>query len=347
MGPRLARLLPKSSAPLHCLTDVSRILLIRPGGIGDAVLLIPAIQALSVRYPHAKIEVLAENRNAAVFELCPQAEMVFCYDRWRDWKIFFPRRYDLIIDTEQWHYLSAIIARLLRAEVRCGFASNERRRLFSHAVGYSHDDYEVDSFAHLLAVVGVDMPALASRQFLLITPELSCRWRELLGAFADQEYIVIFPGASIPERRWPVVAFHDLARQCNKHGLAVVVVGGGEDVETGEGIIAGCNGVNLAGKTTLAETAAILSCAQLLVSGDSGVLHLASGVGCASVALFGPGIVNKWAPSGNKHRVVSLNLSCSPCTSFGTTPECHENGRCIKDISVDMVWQKVDDLLNR
>jgi len=343
-GPLLARLLPASLPHNQPPLVVQRVLFIRPGGIGDAALLIPTIKALTVSYPQVIIEVLAEKRNGAVFDMCPQIAKVFYYDNWRDWHKFLVRRYDIIVDTEQWHYLSAIIARLLRAPVRCGFATNERQNLFTHTANYSHDSYEVDSFYSLLAAVGLDVSQSAGGVFLDISTVVEDRSRALLPYVDATPYVVLFPGASIKERRWSGSAFHTVAERCNGLGYGVVVVGGGKDIQIGEQIVATLQGVNLAGKTTLAETAVILKGAKLLISGDSGVLHLAAGVDCPTVALFGPGIINKWAPRGENHKVVSLDLPCAPCTKFGTTPECTEGGRCIKEISVDMVWDVVKTL---
>ena len=107
----------KPNAILH-------ILLIRPGGIGDAVHLVPIIHALKSAYPSATIEILAEKRNASVFSLCPEIDRVFLYDRPAEFLQMFRRRYDVIIDTEQWHRLSAIVARLIRSNVKIGFATN-------------------------------------------------------------------------------------------------------------------------------------------------------------------------------------------------------------------------------
>lgn len=345
VGSLLVRVLPAATAENQLPADIKQVLFIRPGGIGDAVLLIPTIQALKASIPHATIEVLAEKRNTTVFELCPEVEQVFCYDNWRDWQKIFASRYDVIIDTEQWHYLSAIIARLLRAPIRCGFATNERQKLFTRTATYSHDEYEVDSFFALLDALEIDVETPPVGRFIQISTASENRSHDLLPHLDTTPYVVLFPGASIMERRWSGAAFHELAQRCNGLGYPVVVIGGGDDIRVGEMIIADLQGVSLAGKTSLAETAAILKGAKLLVSGDSGVLHLAVGVDCPTVALFGPGIIKKWAPRGKKHRIVSLNLPCAPCTKFGTTPECVEGGRCIKDISVDMVWSEVKLLL--
>lgn len=114
--------------------SIGSILLIRPGGIGDAVLLVPAITAIRKALPQATITVLAERRNAAAFSLCPQVDRPLRYDIPSELATAVRGRYDLVIDTEQWHRLSAVVARLCRPKMLIGFGTNERRRLFTHAI---------------------------------------------------------------------------------------------------------------------------------------------------------------------------------------------------------------------
>jgi ADP-heptose:LPS heptosyltransferase len=316
-------------------------LFIRPGGIGDAVHLIPAILSLKNAFPHATIDILAERRNAAVFRLCPEVDQVLLYDCPRDFLSIFRRKYDVIIDTEQWHRLSAVVARLIRSDCKIGFATNERGRMFTHGVGYSQDDYEVESFSHLLTPLGV---AFDLSQPFLQVPLPDRKRAEKLLAPVTVPFVTLFPGASIPERRWGAKKFGELANRLRGIGMEVVVIGGGEDRAQGEKIVAG-GGLNLAGQTSLTETAAVLQRSALLVSGDSGVLHLAVGLDVPTVSLFGPGIAEKWAPRGDIHRVIDHHLACSPCTRFGTTPPCPIQARCLADIGVDEVLGKIRTLI--
>ncbi|WP_240732221.1 glycosyltransferase family 9 protein [Geobacter sp. FeAm09] len=322
----------------------SSILLIRPGGIGDAVHLIPTISAIKSTYPDAAIDILAEKRNSAVFNLSHHVRHVFHYDKPLELFRALRTTYDVVIDTEQWHRLSAVVARMTRAPVSIGFATNERARLFTHAIAYSQDDCEIDSFYRLLAPLGIaraEVPAL----FLAVPPKAAEKANMLLEGGGGRAFVTLFPGASIPERRWGAEKFRNLADMLAAVGLAVVVVGGGEDQEQGEMIVAGGTGLNLAGRTSLSETAAVIQKSALLVSGDSGVLHIAVGLGVPTVSLFGPGRARKWAPQGERHLVLNKKLPCSPCTTFGTTPPCPIAAKCMADITVDEVGNAVTVLL--
>lgn len=122
-------------------------------------------------------------------------------------------------------------------------------------------------------------------------------------------------------------------------------MGGKEDRQQGDMIAGGGLGLNLAGLTSLPETAAVIQQSSLLLSGDSGVLHIAVGLGVPTVSLFGPGMVKKWAPQGDRHIVINKGLPCSPCTTFGTTPHCPIDTQCMRNITVDEVVNAVTMLL--
>jgi ADP-heptose:LPS heptosyltransferase len=338
---------PAAAKPISSPSPVSSILLIRPGGIGDAILLLPAIRAIKVAYPRAAIDVLAEKRNGQGFAFSPHIRQIFQYDRGADLWRALRGRYDVVIDTEQWHRLSAIVARSIRSGRKIGFATNERKKLFTHAVPYTHDTYEAHSFFGLLTPLGIKPPAEIKVPFLDIPLSARERAGELLANFRDQPFAVLFPGASIPERRWGWEKFQAVAATLAREGIHSVVVGGREDATDGTRIVTGVNGLNLAGRTSLVETAAVIAQSAVLVSGDSGVLHLGVGLGIWTVSLFGPGIAKKWAPRGQDHIVLNRHLECSPCTRFGYTPPCAIGARCLQEIPVEDVTTAVLTLLRR
>lgn len=346
-GAVITLLFPRSSSTLTpCHTELQSLLFIRPGGIGDAVLLAPAIRHLKNKLPDIRITVLAEQRNAGVFRLIPGVDRLLSYDRPRELLQALRGSYDVVIDTEQWHRLSAVVARIASAPVKTGFDTNERRRMFTHQVTYSHDDYEVVSFGHLMETLGVGGNVLETgANFLTVPGDSSGKASSLLEPLRDQPFVTLFPGASIPERRWGADRFRRVAEVLSDFGIRVVVVGGKEDRRQGEIITGGGLGLNLAGSTSLPETAAVIQKSSLLLSGDSGVLHIAVGLGVPTVSLFGPGRSKKWAPLGEHHLVINKELPCSPCTTFGNTPPCPIDARCMKEITVDEVFNAVSMLL--
>ena len=320
------------------------LLIIRPGGIGDALLLAPAVNLLKMTYPQIRITILAEQRNAGAFPLIPGVDEVLCYDRLREFCRALRGQYDAVIDTEQWYRLSAVLARLIRAPMKIGFDTNERRRMFSHGIHYDQSAYEPDNFLALLKPLGLDFKRHSGTVGLSIPHQSISRASQFLQQLGSGSFVVIFPGSSIPEKCWGAENFSLVAKQLAKKGLEVVIVGGREDRLDGDAI-AGAGGLNLVGMTTLTETAAVIARSSLVISGDSGVLHLAAGLGIPTVSLFGPSSVTKWAPVGSNHMVLHKDFTCSPCSKFGTIPTCPIDARCIKDITPDEVMEAIRCLL--
>jgi len=336
--------------------SIPKILLIRPGGIGDAALLYPALLALREEFPEAQINVLAEKRNAGILIGCPYIDRVFLYDRRPPVELFeaLGSGYDIVIDTEQWHRLTAAFTYLTRASQRVGYATNRRGELFTHPVPYSHDDYEVYSFLNLVSAItkkryefNEDTP------FIPLEDGLKERAHSILSQFRDKWKGVVgmFTGATVEERRWGVKKFSALFEALSGEGYGTVLLGGRSDIKDA-GVLElnlnskgkdGC--LNLVGKLPLMETAAVISQVDLFITGDSGLMHVAYGVGTPTVSLFGSGIEKKWAPRGKRHVAINKHLFCSPCTKFGYTPRCPFGIACMRQITVDEVRESALKIL--
>ncbi len=330
------RVLPPPAAPRS-------ILIIRPGGIGDAVLLVPTVHYLQKHFPQSSIDILVEQRNAGAFTLCSGLRRVYHYDRPSLLLRLLFNHYDVVIDTEQWYRLSAVIGRLVRAPLKIGYATNERRRLFTHPVHYDLEDYEVNSFLRLLQPLGIGPGDSIEPPWLKVPETAKSAIAKLLPVGDPAPLVVIFPGASIPEKCWGDNHFREVVRWCAERTLKVVLIGGTGEKEIA-GRIAAVGAISLVGMTSLAETAAILERAAVVVSGDSGILHIAAGLGRSTVSLFGPSSSAKWGPRGDQH-VVLRPSECPACSRYGTTPPCPQNVRCMQEISVENVTSAIRTLL--
>ncbi len=328
------------------LLQIKRILFIRPGGIGDAVLLLPAIDALKSRFPDSDIDILCEKRNAEIFRLSNVIDNIYLYDRGLDLFRSLKNKYDVVIDTEQWHRLSAVVAYLSGATIRIGFDTNERAKLFTHRIPYSHGDYEVYSFLHLIEpLIDGSCDFKADEPFINIKNDVASHLQDELKN--KDRVIAIFPGASVMERRWGGDKFGAVAKILSDKGYDIIILGSDADRADDERIKkhAG-NCVDLAGRTNLRDIAAVLKKSRLLITADSGLMHIAYAVGTPTVSLFGSGIEKKWAPEGKGHVVINKNLGCSPCTRFGYTPHCKRDVECLSLISVEDVVAAVKTILD-
>ena len=330
VGSALVRLLSRGTKPAakKPAPTIYRVLIIRPGGMGDAILMIPMLRALKERFPRASVQILAERRNADVFGLIPDlVSGLFCYDRVMDLLRVLTGRYDVVMDTEQWYRLSAVAARLIRADIRCGFSTNTRGSLFNLPVAHDPERYEAENFLALLsALTDAPIPFNPERPFLTIPADPSPGLR-----------VIMAPGASYPEKQWGPEKFRQLATGFLEQGYSVGLIGGPADVGQAAEVIQGLPVENFTGRTTLRETARVIGAAGLVIGGDSVALHLAAALGRPSIALFGPTSPHQWAPRGKNHRTLYHPPHCSPCSRFGNIPPCPYDVECLNRISVEEV----------
>ncbi|MBW1938495.1 MAG: glycosyltransferase family 9 protein [Deltaproteobacteria bacterium] len=162
-----------------------------------------------------------------------------------------------------------------------------------------------------------------------------------------REIACIFPGASIIERLWPIDRWSQVADELWKMGRQPTIIGGKAEIDISQKIMDTANSpiLNLCGRLSLSETAAMFDRSRLLISTDSGILHIGAMCNIPTVSLFGPGIADKWGPQGERHRIINKNLACSPCTKFGTTPPCPNNMACMMEISSEEVLAASKGLL--
>jgi ADP-heptose:LPS heptosyltransferase len=337
---------PKKAGPVP--DKIKNVLLIRPGGIGDAVWVLPLIRMLKQK-TGCSVDVLCERRNNAVFNFCREdIRNIWMYDD-RGLKLIKDltgQDYDCVIDTEQYHNFSAIFAYLASSRCRIGFDTVPyRSKLYTHKVPYSHQAQEYKMFLDLFNVL---IPIKSEEYLQHKGLELSKTDMLLPPDLKEQRFLTVYIGASVRERYWGSVKFAQLSSELVELGYRVVLVGGKEDIKkAGEIKLHFSNDkmTDLVGKITLAQTAAVLKQGLLAIGADSGIMHLASAVNCPAVWLFGAGIEKKWLPEYSRHGSINLHLSCSPCTLFGCTPRCPYDVRCLKEISVDQVVDKIKILL--
>jgi lipopolysaccharide heptosyltransferase II len=331
--------------------DVERILIIRPGGIGDAALTWPMIHALRQHYAGADLDVLAERRNAGVYRIGRLVDAVHCYD---DRPLSVLRRlrasrYDIVIDTEQFHHLSILVANSVRPRYLCGFDTIGRGRFQTHRVPYRETDYEVRSFLRLAeSLIGTPIPFDETAPFIEVGENARTWAAETAVAAGDRALAVIVPTASGRYKQWPTDRYATVASRLLERGLAVVLLGGSDGSHAAAQIRAAIDHpalIDLVGRTSLPQTAGMLERAAVLFCADTGVLHIACGVGTPTVSLFGPGIPQKWVPRGDEHRAVRLNLPCSPCTRFGRVPRCPYGATCMQSMPADDATMALEEVL--
>jgi len=338
VGTALSCVLPMKKNNLNGSQEIRRLLVIRPGGIGDAVFLMAVLKKVKERHPRMTIDILCESRNAGVFHLERSLfQKIFLYDHPADLFALYKNRYDTLVDTEQWHYLSAVAGYFVSSRHSTGFATRRlRAKLFSEPVPYDGQGYELDNFKRLFAFILKDSGPADINGCLM--PEKTFCQPEAGGV---RGCVAVSIGASIEARRLSSSQYLLMIRKFLEKNIGVNLVGGTDVRNFGKTIeeeISDRRLKNFVGATALAETAAVIRRSRAFIGPDSGLAHLACALGVPVIAFFGPGQVNKWRPAGEIHKTISVNLACSPCTMFGyTIPVCHGAYPCLRGIDMEKV----------
>lgn len=217
-------------------------------------------------------------------------------------------------------------------------------------VPYDSRRYEADRVMGLLELAGGT--AEASDLFFPLTDADRAAARTLLaeaGVAAGAPLAVLAPGAGWPGKQWPAERFADVGDRLRREaGFAVVLVGSAGEADLCRSVAARMRepAASLAGKTSLAQLAALLAQAGLFVGNDSGPMHLAACFEIPSVVCFGPTVASKWAPRHARARVLQ-HEDCSGCVSWHFRASCLHGNRCMKSITVDEAWAAISAVLGK
>ena len=319
------------------------ILIVRLGALGDIVHAVPVAATLRDRFPAARIDWVVDERHQEVLSLVPVVDRrIVLRSRslpaWR--RVVELRRalaggaYDAAVDV-QGLLKSAVVARLSGASRVVGFAAPHLREPAARFL-YT-ETCDPANAAHVteknLALAGRLGAPTAGRRFPIEVPASAVldavrRYPRVAGG----EFAVINPGAAWPNKRW---APHRLARVAEwlweARRLPSLVTWGPGDETTAAAVVDGSNGAaRLAPTTRVPDLAAILRAAAVVVSGDTGPLHLAAAVGTPVVGLYGPTDARRNGPWAPQDVAVSRFADCR-CRY---RRRCRAARRCLDDVTV-------------
>ena len=331
--------------------SIERILVIRPGGMGDMLMLLPVIRSIRDACPNAAVDVICEKRNEAVLRLAGLDVTTLLYDihPLRTLAAIRRVRYSLVLDTEQFHNFSAIIACLSGAPVRIGFKVNPARlHLYTHLVDYDMYGRETTQFYRLLTSLNIETEPQAVTGFLRGptaegAPPLPANFPS-----RGDRIVAISPGSSNRYKHWNPACFARVIQAIDDKDITFLLVGGWTEANQAQAIMDRSLSATVhdyTGKLDLEQTAAVLSRAMIFIGCDSGVGHLATALGIPTLILFGPSDPRKWSHPGPRHAVVRNDLPCAPCASFGYYKLCRDIP-CMQTITAESVVARVKELLH-
>mgnify|MGYP001161942426 CR=1 FL=1 len=345
-----------------------KILIVKLSAIGDVIHTLPALTALRRHYPDAQIDWLVEHPAADLVRGHDALNRVLVWRRrefvglWKEGRVlaaagFFLRqlrelrlsRYDLVVDFQAL-LKSSLWVFLARGRRKAGFGPgmehSENSHLFlnDRVPAVSMEVHALDRGLKLLQALGI--PVSEVRYDLPIGAEHEQEAATLLvenGIGPDQRLIAINPVAKWPTKLWPPERFRELADRLMESGYQVAFTGSQEDRPFMDQITGSLRSrtVRLEGRTSLKVLAAVYRSAGLVISTDTGPMHLAAAVGTPVVALFGPTAPWRTGPYGEGHVVLRAGVSCSPCFSRSCKTEELEPMACMNRISVEHVLEAV------
>lgn len=331
--------------------EYRRILIIKPSSLGDVVHALPTLQALRGRFPRAHIAWLVKQQWAGLLERTEGLDEVWPVEPgFKGWLSEVPRlratSFDLVVDL-QGLFRSGAMAWLTGCSTRIGFANAREGSPFfyTHRVPVRAPDmHAVDRYLLVAAALGTAVtgaPEFRLRSLPADRREVS----DLLdrrGLQAGIPWIAVNVSARWPTKRWPLEFFAAAADRIQQDKLgSVALIGGPDDRAAAQAVkeLMRAAPVDLTGATTPALLPALLESAALLMTNDSGPMHVAAAVGTPVVAFFGPTSPLRTGPYGKEHRALVSGIPCSPC--FSRTCRNTVHLACLKNISPDQAIEAV------
>jgi len=322
-----------------------RILIVRLGALGDIVHALPALAALRRTFPDARIDWLVDARHRAVLDLVSGLTSVVVVETMRRWsrlpsavRGLRAARYEIAIDL-QGLLKSAVLARASGADRVLGFERPALREPLA-SMFYS-EQHAVDDQGHVirknLALAHAAGAAPGPMTFPFVVPPLP--------AGVEPPYVLINPGAGWPNKQWPPERFGALAAWIReRHGLRSIVAWGPREEALAAAVVSQSQGAALAApRTSIGDLLAIAKAARLVVSGDTGPMHLGAAVGTPLVGLFGPTNPARNGPFDPADESVNRFGGCV-CHH---ERRCRRETACITTITLDEVQGAVERRLAR
>jgi ADP-heptose:LPS heptosyltransferase len=351
----------KTGQPLHAVP--LKVLVLKFGGMGEAVLARSLLEHIEARNPNISFDFLVEKRTLEMMTLGRDGN-VYLYTPGADGmgKAMMSlleirrRKYDAVLDFEQHSLLTAAFARASSIPIRVGFApptTGSRGGMFTHPIELREQESMWSSFIQIGRVLDPELPESLSARPLPCSPAsmewLERWWSSHIAPNTKGPIVALHLGVgpSAQYRRWPAERFASFAATLSKCQPEMTVILTGSKSERPllvdfkkefPGISIDATGVG-----ELEHTAALLQRCDLLVSADTGIMHLAAAMGTPTFGLFGPNTPACWAPVGKRATYVyPRRQACSPCINSyrrHIPAECTalKESACMWDISVQDV----------
>lgn len=332
---------------------LQRILVRGVNWIGDAVMTTPALAALRYHYPQAEIVMLVNPLVAQLFTCHPCVDRVMVYDKkglhhglagfWRMACELRAQRFDAAVLLQN-AIEAALLVVVAGIPCRAGYTTDGRRLLLNYPVPVTAADkrlHHTDYYLQLLAQLGIEG---GDGQLCLACDAQEQQWAA--DVLRSDNVIAINPGAAYGSaKRWLPERFALVADTLSKrYDAHIVVTGGPGEMAISRDIAAAmqCHPINMVGQTSVRQMMALLAHSRLLVTNDSGPMHVASAFAIPIVAVFGPTDHTTTCPASNNVKIVRKQTDCAPCM----LRQCPTDHRCMTAITAADVISAACELLD-
>ena len=329
-----------------------KILIFNVNWLGDIVFTSPFIRAVREAFPGSHIACVAVPRCTEILEANPRINKLITFDENGPEKTLFGKlRFALRLRKEKFNIAfilhrsktRAFITFMAGIKERVGYDTKRRGFLLTKRLRVPEKiPHRVEYFLQLAKAAGADTSKKDYEFFITESDKKrSVRILEQAGVNANDRIVALNPGGNWNPKRWPAERFAELADSLvEKYGVAILITGAKKDMALADKISAGMKNkaISICGKTAIRELASVFKKVRLVISGDSGPMHIAVGVEANVVALFGPTSADITGPYGKGNYIIlKKDVGCPvPCYDLA----CKDN-KCMKAISVDDVLNAI------
>ncbi len=319
-----------------------KIVVFMKNWLGDALFQMPAVDAIKAAFPTSEITCIAPERCREILETQKSITNILSFDEKTSHRQWCCRPSVVWELRRLGHYDKGFLFHRSGSRAFWLYCAGVRDRIgygkgffLTQKIEMEEDErHQVDFFIEFVKRAGIPVKNNAKYKFFITSDDEKEAARILKENGVDEKFIVFHLGSNREEKRWPPEYFADLAeRVWNKYKLPIVATGTLEDLDLWEKFkskLADAKAVHLMGKTKIRVSAAIYKKSLLVVSGDSGPMHIATGVGTNVAALFGPTSPELFGPRGMGKEII-------------LTPD--NNSDKMSDISCGRVFAAVEELL--
>lgn len=337
--------------------NYKKIALWQTAFLGDAVLTLPFIRALSLRFPDAEIHLFVRKGVEPLFESQKELTAVHGFDKrgaQKGMKAAFAygadigrQGFDLWISAHT-SMRSAVVAAATGIKDRIGYdAPWYNRLIYTDTVKRRFDELEeVERLMALGEPLGI--PGIAPQTDLNLPASILAEAKDFFTQFDGNPVIGVHPGSTWETKKWPELNFAETICRCLDEGFRVILFGGPDEKDLCDTVLQDCvradEVVNLAGKLGLQQLAAYIRQLDIYLTNDSGPMHIAWIQSVPVLAMFGPTVRRfGFFPRGENSTVLEseCDLKCRPCGLHGGKVCSEKHHKCMTDITVQRVWSEI------